>query len=529
MRRLRRILSFCFLLLAYGAACLWVFTRSTPVWRQRPVTIYFAHWQIERGPPAGINAAIRRYEELNPRVRVVQLAIPGGTIYPQWLRSNLAGGIGADLLEWGSWVPGTKDIPARYFAPLTAELVRPNPYNRGTSQEGIPWEDTFHDRLLAPRRDSPDPGQIYAVNLTEHALRLFCNASLLREIAGPNVTLRTFDDLRRLLAATKVFARRTGQPISGIAGSRDTTRTLAEPLLVPTALVVNQRMDTGGQLFLYNRQMLAGYVEGQWHYSDPPVKAALQLVREVTEAMKPGFQQLRRDDAMLEFLRGQALFFFYGTWDATSVRQLASFEIQIFKLPPVTPDDSEVGRFVLGLMGEGLGETGLAMYLNKDSRHPAEALDFLRFITSVPGNQLFTDHSLWLPAVNGVVLPEAIRNFRDYQQGYAFGQAPYDAIGSEVSMEWDRHFYELVGEQGSADRYAAALDRVMPAAMRTDLTTEMRNTLLLVKPQDPVIVGWAGLPGEAARVRQSELEAGQTMSEGLALQMKRVLDSTATQ
>lgn len=526
MKLRRRHLSLWCLLLAYGAACWWVFTRSTPVWRQRPVTIYFAHWQIERGPPAGIDAVIRRYEELNPRVHVVQLAIPGGTIYPQWLRSNLAGGTGADLLEWGSWVPGTKDIPARYFTPLTAELTKPNPYNRGTSQERVAWQDTFHDGLLAPRRESPDPGQIYAVNLTEHSLRLFANVPLMRQIAGRTVELKTFDDFRRLLVQTRAYAERTGHSIAGIAGSRDTTRTLVEPLLVPTMLREVYEMDEGGQLFLYNRQLLAGYLEGKWRYSDPAVKAAFGLLREVTDAMKPGFQQLRRDDAMLEFLRGQALFFFYGTWDATSLRQLASFEIKTYKLPPVTPDDPKVGPMVLGIMGEGMGETGLSMYLNKDSAHPAEALDFLKFITSVPGNQLFTDHSLWLPAVNGVVVPEPIRNFRDYLQGYAFGQAPIDAIGSEASMEWDRHFYELVGEQGSVDRFAATMDRLGPKAIRTDLMSELRNTLLLVKPQDVQIVGWAGQAGEAARTNQAELEMGQTMSEGLALQMRRVLDRT---
>ena len=152
MRRLRARLGLGLLVAAFTASVYWVFTRSEPVIRHREVTIYFAHWQIERGPPDGINAAIKRYEELNPRVHVVQLQIPGATIYPQWMRSNLAGDTGPDLMEWGAWLPGEKDIPARYFAPLTAELAKPNPYNRGTSQEKIPWQDTFHDKLLAPKK-----------------------------------------------------------------------------------------------------------------------------------------------------------------------------------------------------------------------------------------------------------------------------------------------------------------------------------------------------------------------------------------
>lgn len=525
MKRLRSRLGLLLLVLAYAASSYWVFTRSAPVIHEREVTIYFAHWQIERGPPDGINAAIKRYEELNPRVRVVQLQIPGATIYPQWMRSNLAGETGPDLMEWGSWLPGQKDIPARYFTPLTAELAKPNPYNRGTSQENIPWLDTFHDKLLAPKRDSPDPGQIYAANITECTLRLFCNVELMKEILGEVVVPKNFDDLRKILIRVKEFSRKTGRPVSGLAGSRDTTRAVAETVFSAPLIGINQRMDDGGTLYLYNRQMLAAYLAGRWHYSEPAVRAGLQLVRETTNAMKPGFIQLRRDDAMIEFLRGQALFFFYGTWDATSLRRLAPFKIQPMKLLQAMPDDPEVGQYVVGEGGEGIGETALAMYLNKGSRHPAEALDFLKFLTSVPGQQLFTDASLWLPAVNGVNVPEEIRNFRDYQEGLSFGQAPYDAIGTEVSMGWDRNFYRLVGDQGSVEQFAEAMDRDMPAAMLMDLKAELRATLVLVKPQDPVIVGWAGLAGERARVRREESEASQTMSEGLALQMKLNLES----
>ena len=499
---------------------------------QRPVTIRFAHWQIERGPPDGIAAAIKRYEELHPRVRVVQLLIPGGTIYRQWMRANLAGDTGPDIMEWGSWLDGQKDIPARYFAPLTSELAQPNPYNRGTSQEHVLWQDTFHDKLLAPRRDSPDPGQIYAVNIAETTLRLFCNIELLRQATGSVTAPKTFDDLRQILARIQAYGRRTELPITGIAGSRDNARAIAEPLFSGTLLGVSQRIDDSGILYLHNRQVLAAYLEGKWNYSDPAVKAGLQVVREVTQSMKPGFFQLRRDDAMLEFLRGESVFFFYGTWDATSLARQATFKIVPMQLPQVMPDDPEVGRYVIGPAGEGIGETSMAMYLNKTSAHPAEALDFLQFLTSVPGNQLFTDHSGWLPSVNGVDVPVEIRGFRDYRKGYALGQAPYNVIGSEVTMQWDRHFHYLIGDQGSADKYAAALDQYMPAAIRADLQSEMRNSLLLVKPQDAMIQGWAGraaeAPGDALpRARQHELEMGQTMSEGLALQMKRVLELTA--
>jgi raffinose/stachyose/melibiose transport system substrate-binding protein len=516
------------IVLGYVVSVYWVFTRSAPLIRERPVTISLAHWQIERGPPDGIAAAIKRYEELNPRVKVEQLAIPGA-VYKQWMRSNLAGDTGADIIEWGSWLAGQKDIPARYFEPLTADLAKTNPYNRGTSQESVPWEKTFQDNLLGPRRDSPDPGQIYAVTLTEVTVRLFCNIALLRRITGVEAAPQTYDDLRKILAKVQAHAKRTGERINGLAGSRDNGLWISQTVFTGPLIGMNYQFDDSGYLYLYNRQVLAAYLEGRWNYRRPEVKAGLQLVREVSQAMKPGFLQLRRDDAMLEFFSGNAVFLFTGTWDATSLRRMAPFEIVPMRLPSVTPDDPVVGRYIKGLGGEGIGETAMAMYLNKSSPHKAEALDFLRFITSVEGNQLFTDHSLWLPSVKGVKLPEEIKSFRSYQQGYAIGQAPYDSIGSEVSMTWEKNFYQLAGEGGGVDRFAEALDRVMPAAIRADLQDEARNTLLLVKPQDTQIVAYAQLAddspaGQRARQRQQENEAGQTMSEGLAFQMKLQLE-----
>lgn len=521
-------LSLVLLVLAYGWSVWWVYTRSTPIAKERPITIRIAHWQIERGPPEGIEAAIKRYEELNPNVKVEQLLIPGA-VYKQWLRTNLAGGTATDIMEWGVWLAGQKDLPARYFDPLTSELAKPNPYNAGTSQENFAWEDTFHDHLIGSRRDSPDPGQIYGVTLTEVSLRLFCNRELYREIMGEEPVFNSYDDFRQALRKIREYAQRTNQPIHGLAGSRDNGLWLTQSVWGAPLLALNHSFDDAGYLYLYNRQVLAAFLEGRWNYEDPHVLAGLKVVRELSQSMKPGYLQLRRDDAMLEFFSGNAVFLFTGTWDATTIRRTAPFEISIMRLPSILPDDPEIGRYVMGPGGEGMGETSMAMYINKASPHKKEAIDFLRYLTSVPGNQIFSEKSLWLPAINGAKIPEPIRNFRSYRQGFALGQAPYDLIGSEVSMQWDQNTHLLSGEQGSVEKFAAQLDRVMPQAIRTDLENEARNTLILVKPQDALIVAQANLAndapdGAAHKQRQQEMEMGQTMSEGLAFQMKLQLE-----
>ena len=121
MRRRKFRLMLAVFAAAYVAALWWVFTRSAPLVSARPVTIRFAHWQIEKGPPDGFRAVIRRYEELNPRVKVEQVAVPG-PVYRQWVRTNLTGGTATDLVEFAYWLQGMNDVPVRYFEPLTSAM-----------------------------------------------------------------------------------------------------------------------------------------------------------------------------------------------------------------------------------------------------------------------------------------------------------------------------------------------------------------------------------------------------------------------
>ena len=96
--------------LAYIMAVWWVFTKSMPLSDDREVTIRIGHWQIELGPPDGIQAAIDRYMELNPNVRVKQLLVPGG-VYRQWIRAILRVTVRRISLSMGQGWPGYRICP----------------------------------------------------------------------------------------------------------------------------------------------------------------------------------------------------------------------------------------------------------------------------------------------------------------------------------------------------------------------------------------------------------------------------------
>lgn len=522
-----RILGFSLLAVGYALAVFWVFTRSAPVISSRPVTIRVAHWQIEKGPPDGIDAIIRRYEQLNPRVKVEQVLVPG-RVYNQWMRTNLVGGTGADLIEYGVWLDGLTDIPARYFEPITDEMLRPNPYNRGTGLAHVPWVQTFTDGLANQRANAPDPGAFYAATLTEVSERLFCNRDLLRTITGSEETPKTFAELRVLFAKVDAYAARTSRPIYTMAGARDNASWLLQFLLQGAMMKRSQANDRQGNLAVYQWEALGHYLEGRWSYRSPEAKAGLGLMREVSKSMKPGFLQSLRDAATQEFLRGDSVFIFAGTWDGTSIRSLATFPIQVLRFPSPTKDDAVVGPHVYGPFADGGGGTAMEFYLNKHSAHPKEAIDFLHFMTSVEGSQLFTDHSGWLPATREVKVPADIVAYQTPLDCYSFG-AEYMLIGSTVGAAIYRNLYLLTESHGSVDQFVDAMEAEMPAAVRTDLRKEVTNRAIIVRPQDVGIMAAAALSRRAPRdgslpLARERLESSQTQSEALMLQMGRQLD-----
>lgn len=518
-----------------GYACLawWMFTRKTGGFTDNRTTVRIAHWQIELGPPDGLDAVIKRYEELNPHIRVEQVKVPG-RIYAQWLRTNLVGGTGADIIEYGHFLAGMQDVPIRFFEPITDLLNEPNPYNRGTPLEGVPWRNTFLDGLFNEQIYSPEVGQIYSVTLCQVTMRFFCNEDLLREIVGDDPDFRfpeTMDELRGLFARTREFAARTGRPVRSLAGAKLNAEWLLDFMLTSSLLGVSAEMDREGQLTRYQRNVQMDYLRGRWNYQRPELKAALELVREITHEMRPGFIQLERDDAVREFMNGHALFVATGTWDATSLIRLADFPVSIRRFPQPDANDPVVGGFHYGRAADGSGLTAMAMYLNKNGRNKEAAIDFMRFMTSVEAGQLFMDHSGWISSVRGTVLPEYLEPALGLVNGYSLGGG-FMRTGANTAHVFIQNMYRLVGPQGSVENFVGALEPAMTAAQRADLQTDVRNLNNALRPQDAEVMAARALNRVAAPTvandhRAESLETSQTFSELNIYQGLTVLTETA--
>jgi ABC-type glycerol-3-phosphate transport system substrate-binding protein len=274
-RRFKTPIALGLLLAAYLTATWLIINRAEPLGSDRPIKLRLAHWQLERGIPDGYEAIIKRYEELHPNVDVEQVIVPS-TIYRQWLRSNLTGGTGADLIEYGAFLGNINDVPTRYFEPITELLAEPNPYNKGTPLEHVPWRLTFTDGLWGSRMANPDPGQLYAVTLSQGSMRLFCNRDLLRAITGSESVPQTLDEFRVVCGQIHDYARRTGRVLYPLAGSRDNALWLLTILMQTPVIGLNHQLDHEGFLNRSNARAMADYLAavGLQPTGDPGVVGA---------------------------------------------------------------------------------------------------------------------------------------------------------------------------------------------------------------------------------------------------------------
>ena len=512
----------------YAGLAGWIYFRAADPLTEDAVTIRIAHWQNELGPAEGLDAVIKRYEELNPGVHVKQMVIPPA-VYRQWLRTNFVGENAADIVEYGTWLQGLSDIPVRYFAPLTSYLEEPNPYNLGTPLEAVPWLKTFTDELLEQRMNSPEPGQYYAVTLTRASFRLFGNRELLWTITGTEQAPRTLIELRNLAARLAAYGETRRRPLSLFAGSRETASTLMSMYLMGSTSALVRELDHNGLLSLYPHHVLGTYLQGEWNFQHPGIRAGLELLAEFGAQMKPGYQQLSQDEAMREFLRGDALFIFAGSWMATTLRRQASFPVVAFRAPQPTKDDPVVGRHVLGPFADGNAITSFGLYLNKRSPQRAAAVDFMRFLTSFEGNALFSDTSDWPPSVRDVPMDPEVAAFISGADGYSLGAGWLGGGGNSRNLLL-RNLHLLTGPKGSPARLAVALDEQMPLAVRSDLASLARDAWLAILPQDARIAALGRLGSmqsdQDMLISLERLETAQNHSEARALMLMHRMQST---
>jgi len=465
---------------AYAASAFLVFRRHVEEVRSDRVTIRISQWQLEGGVRDAIDAIIRRYEQLNPRVHVIQIAAPD-RVYLPWIQTQMVGGNGPDIAEYSWPWPDT----VRNFSPITSEVMQPNPYNRGTPLEGVPWRDTFIDGMTSPDNYVQSLSQYYGVSMTTGMSRIVYNRALLRTITGRDTPPRTYREFLAVCAAVRAYAQAHGLNLAPLANSRTTHINLTNEIVGNLSTRLGARVDFQHRLKLEPHTLAVSYLRGEWSYDSPELVAGFEELREFGAQCTPAFLQRERDTALTDFVSGRAVMVVAPSWEATSLQQLCPFALGAFRYPSPREDDPVYGRFAHGPFSEGQVITGMPFYLNRWTPHRAEALDFMRFMSSQEGSTIFTTVSNWLPIVVGVKPSDFAAQFQLQSEGYNWyggflGPNNHgDAQDLVLSI-----LYTLWSPDGSVDRFRAALRGGMEGRVRDGLRRDLLAGLGNIRRED---------------------------------------------
>jgi len=484
------------------------------------VTIRFCHWQLETGVRDAIAAIIRRYEQLNPRVHVVQIAIPGGVggaTYGTWVLTQMAAGGGPDLVEYDAFHP---DVP-RHFQPIGPEVDEPNPYNRGTPLEGLRWRDTFVDRMTTNfDRTLLD---YYSVSLDVHMQRIIYNRRLMTAITGRDAPPRNYRELLALCAVIRAYAKAHGLNLEPMANPPEANVTQSWYITMAMSDRLSERIDFQHKLVAEPDDLGVSYLRKDWSYDSPEAVAAFQEVKEFGEMCAPGFWSRSRDMAVTDFVCGRAVMFVAPSWQATTLLGICEFPVGLFPYPYPREDDPVYGRYAQGPFSDGPLIPGMEMFLNRATHHRAETLDFLRFMTGLEGGTIFSNLSNWQSATIGVKASAFAAQYKFQTEGYCWNGNLFVPSGRNDARNFIiTHLPDLWNPQGGVDGFRQAMHYGLGDRIRNDFRQEVLSSLDNLRRQDVEAVAQADLGAPGLRPEVLPLLA--TVNEGIIYQMRAVAD-----
>lgn len=493
------------LALIFGWAAWTVLSRdSTLARRNSEIVIRIGHWQLESGLRDAFDALAKRYSEMHPGVRIKQEAVPG-RVYQTWMKTGLAGGQEPDLMVTGQ---ARDEVLARHFTPLTHEIAEPNPYNKGTELEGVPWRDTFVDGL-SNSLGLQTLQEYYSVPIAILTIRLYVNAALWEKLLGDRPLPENFDDLIAACSEIERKSRELGLDIAPIASSRFTAEMLFSPLFKSQTQKLALQINKLNNLTPPRSAVAAAFLPGLATLDDPAIHDGLQIVRDIAQFMKPGFLQLEREDAILAFAQQRAVMLPTGAWDFLSITSQCPFPVAIGRIPWPSSDHPRYGKNILGRPSEAGSGSAAAFCLSANSPHPEVALDFLRFMTSQPGNEIFAQTSKWLPAVEGARPSETTKDFMLDMEGATdgFAIAPIIYGNGEMARIYAQNIHRLVEPDGGVEPFLDSLRPAFAQAVHDDLQRQITDQIVAVRRLEGPIAAQRMIPDDDAKKLSALLQA----------------------
>ncbi len=423
----------------YVWACVAIYRYRADEMPADAIVLRFAHWQLEPGVRAAIDAAARDYQRsVNPRVRVIQNIIPEST-YAQWVSTQVMGGTAPDIINTGQHLPYYIWVMYynRYFIPLTTVAHRPNPYNRGTELSNMPLRLTYHDGMRVSYIDELQ--EYMTIPLSQFIMRIFYNKDLLEQLTGRTTPPTEYRDFLNVCARIRSQTNAAGEHYIPIAASQyhygmwETYMgdALTYPLL--------RKADFNRDGTVGNDELFAAFRAGLLTFDAAPLRARFAMVRDLCDNCQAGFTGVSRDEAVFLFAQQRAVFMTTGTWDVRSLQEQAAgkYRVGIMDYPIPTTNDPVFGPYIEGPVFDR-SFTGVTPAITRTCRHPEIAIDFLLFLAGKAQNEKFNAVVGWIPAIINTRMNDALRGFEPHMEG-VYGCLNFN-LGGETWVKYSQAY-----------------------------------------------------------------------------------------
>jgi raffinose/stachyose/melibiose transport system substrate-binding protein len=412
------------------------------------------HWQLEMGYRGAMQAVIDDYvkmrkERFGEEVEIIQIPVTE-RVYGQLLNTHLISGTAPDLAELGKAKLASDDqYLARFFQPLTELIDEPNPYNdpkywpnlteaekaKLLKIKSLPWRETFIDGMRSGYREKLQ--DYFSAPTSMFTLRLFYNKDILTRAGypdGPKTMKELFDACQKI----RQMKDKKGKNLIPIAGSKYNINPFKSKYSISFTAEFEPELDLNldGTIALW--ESYVGFLKGITTMQTPAIRAKYECMRLICDQFSPGFMGQDRMQAAFNFVMGRAGMIASGSWDAMSLFKQAQFDVGIVDFP-LPAKGERWSRYVAGRVNEaGVGGGGL-FGIFKYGKNKELAIDFLRYITSQPANQLLNQKADWLPVVLGALPSERMMPFVPDPKGF----------NSRVNFEFGNYVKAIItGKEG---------------------------------------------------------------------------------
>jgi len=177
----------------------------------------------------------------------------------------------------------------------------------------------------------------------------------------------------------------------------------------------------------------------------------VDIIREIGQYFDKGFSTLDNEQASYNFYARYGLFYFDGTWNLYSIKNNASFDVGVLRIPVLGAGHPH-SRYFSGHITEVNSKTGGKFGIPKASKHFDLALELLQFMTSYEINQMIMRHCKFPPVVKFARYEGLLKSVKPQLDGNSLIQPPFcDGSWKSASQQWLFETLEDIIKKNSPD------------------------------------------------------------------------------